>query len=81
MPNNAGKVKKLFAGKEKKVSVRDGDSSGRGRRIRTLNKGFGDPRVTITPCPSDGDIDDYTGQKYVCQAVFTGRISASDHTS
>ncbi len=23
----------------------------RGRRIRTLNKGFGDPRVTITPFP------------------------------
>ena len=25
---------------------------GRGRRTRTLNKGFGDPRVTVTPCPS-----------------------------
>ena len=24
---------------------------GRGRRTRTLNKGFGDPRVTITPYP------------------------------
>lgn len=25
--------------------------NGRGRRTRTLNKGFGDPRVTITPYP------------------------------
>ena len=29
----------------------DLESLGRGRRIRTLNKGFGDPRVTITPFP------------------------------
>ena len=27
------------------------DLLGRGRRTRTLNKGFGDPRVTITPYP------------------------------
>ena len=27
------------------------DLFGRGRRTRTLNKGFGDPRVTITPYP------------------------------
>ena len=26
-------------------------SAGRARRTRTLNKGFGDPRVTITPLP------------------------------
>ncbi len=29
---------------------------GRGRRIRTLNKGFGDPRVTITPFPYTTDV-------------------------
>ena len=33
---------------------------GRGRRIRTLNKGFGDPRVTITPCPFGNNMELYT---------------------
>ena len=38
-------------GKEKTQTLATLRSHGRGRRTRTLNKGFGDPRVTITPCP------------------------------
>ena len=37
--------------KPPKTQCFQGFSIGRGRRTRTLNKGFGDPRVTITPCP------------------------------
>ena len=36
--------------KKEPVSFETG-SSGRGTRTRTQNKGFGDPRVTITPYP------------------------------
>ncbi len=46
---------------------------GRGRRIRTLNKGFGDPRVTITPCPYTQQID-YTKRAISCQEKIT-RVS------
>ena len=51
--------------------ILQGFRCGRGRRIRTLNKGFGDPRVTITPCPCVCNKMDYTGVQNVCQAVFT----------
>ena len=35
----------------KKVDLRYTDLLSRGTRTRTQNKGFGDPRVTITPYP------------------------------
>ena len=44
---------------------------GRGRRIRTLNKGFGDPRVTITPFPyCSRNMDYYRAFAAVCQPFF-----------
>ena len=36
---------------KKKIGCFRNRPFGRGRRTRTLNKGFGDPRVTITPYP------------------------------
>ena len=46
-PCFAREIKKLDSNFVSKLESR----GGRGRRTRTLNKGFGDPRVTITPCP------------------------------
>ena len=56
------RIRRLFTGKKDGVGIQKGPAAsttrngarrgiGRGRRTRTLNKGFGDPRVTITPCP------------------------------
>ena len=43
---------------------------GRGSKIRTHNKGFGDPRVTITPCPYVlSNRVYYTGKLCRCQGV------------
>ena len=43
----------MFNSKRKNAESLDSAFSltGRGTRTRTQNKGFGDPRVTITPCP------------------------------
>ena len=41
----------LCNGIEKEPVSFETGSSGRGTRTRTQNKGFGDPRVTITPYP------------------------------
>ena len=57
-------------GKEKTQTLATLRSHGRGRRTRTLNKGFGDPRVTITPCPYVlSNRIHYTGKPWFCQGV------------
>lgn len=44
---------------------------GRGRRTRTLNKGFGDPRVTITPCPYMPAGESLTNKGYYTLSAWT----------
>ena len=51
--------------------ARNALKSGRGSKIRTHNKGFGDPRVTITPCPYIlSNKHYYTGFRFTCQYPF-----------
>ena len=51
--------------------ARNALKSGRGSKIRTHNKGFGDPRVTITPCPYIlSNKHYYTGFRVTCQYPF-----------
>ena len=71
--------------KKEPVSYETG-SSGRGTRIRTQNKGFGDPRVTITPCPyGTRDIIPLPGRNVnmfvkISPPFFTGAAHCDLHT-
>ena len=51
LSSNPSLLHSLQTKKDSSSDNSDLESLGRGRRIRTLNKGFGDPRVTITPFP------------------------------
>ena len=63
----------LPAFKRKTSTQGGGPSLGRGRRIRTLNKGFGDPRVTITPCPYCIRNSAIIGDRYMIVKCFSDR--------
>ena len=57
--------------KERTQTLSNLRSHGRGRRTRTLNKGFGVQRVTITPCPYIlSNKHYYTGFRVTCQYLF-----------
>ena len=57
--------------KKEPISFETG-SSGRGTRTRTQNKGFGDPRVTITPYPYVvGRLVYNTMTRVVCQVEIS----------